>query len=183
MKNNCKKIFVLLLAISVMAISGCKKDDEKNTDTDNGGMKVTVQNATGLGAGLTGDKAELTVEEFSEKVEGCWGYKSDSKNWQVLRFTEGKLDDFTYMGHMWISGADITEVKQETDNSVSVKITYHEVAYGDDPVSPDAIEVEYLFKTNDDFENSLISVGKDEEFEYIYLGTWEEAMEYMDKNA
>ena len=113
------------------------------------------------------DKDFLSIESFCNKFMGCWGYR-DNDGWQILKILDGRLSFFTYQGHMWDDG-DIINIEQ-INNSITLTVLNKPFAWSDD-VTEEIYEMEFVFKSNDNFYNSLVLELYDREESLLFLGT------------
>lgn len=146
-----KMIFLLFVAMMLLILCACdgKKLSEKETYLETS----------------TETKEKLSVNSFCKKVNGFWGYEHDDGQWEILEFANGKINDYTYAGHIWISDGNIDYIEEISDDSVRINISYQEIVYGEDTVPGKTQRTEYILKSNDEFVNHLMK----DDWEYIYL--------------
>lgn len=154
-KKRSYKILALLLVLSLIPVlPGCVSQKERPIETP---------------------------EAFLEKVDGIWGHKRDDGFWEVLDFKYGRVSDYTYTGHIWVSEGVIDSVERVSPDTLKVVVSHQEILYGEPSgMEGEMLEATYFFKTNDNYNRSLIAESNGLEMRYIYLGrTQEEAERFL----
>lgn len=111
-----------------------------------------------------------------ERLNGYWGYRNPEGGWEIMNFENGKLNDFTYGGHMWIGDGNVSASENE-DGSVTLVISYTEIAYGDEIPSDEVITVQHRIQSDNGFKDSFTLCGDTASLDYTYLGRTREEMD------
>lgn len=143
-------LMILFLMLVLVVLSGCSKNpDEKLSNEFNENQKV------------------FSIESFCNEFNGYWGYNDDG-NWEILQIDNDRLKCFTYQGHMWHEG-NIINIEQEKDSLV-LTIIDEPVSYGDDPTEK-PFEINFVFKSNDGFNKSLIEEVNNIDKPLLFFGS------------
>ena len=111
-----------------------------------------------------------------ERLNGYWGYRNPEGGWEIMNFENGKLNDFTYGGHLWIGDGNVSASENE-DGSVTLVISYTEIAYGDEIPSDEVITVQHIIQSDNGFKDSFTLCGDTASLDYTYLGRTREEMD------
>ena len=120
------------------------------------------------------------VYNFLQRVDGYWAcYNYENDSWDVIRFYDGLMDDFTYAGHYWISEAVVHEVEQLDSDTVKVTISFYDTEPGDENTVPGQMVGYLILSSYDDFNETLIVEGEDWSLCYGYVGKTQEDLENL----
>ena len=114
------------------------------------------------------------INTFFEKVNGFWGSKNSEGGWNILCFNNGRIDDYTYQGHMWISDGIIEDIERDAEDVFRVVVSYEEIEYATENAQPQIKRAEYLFEIIDGYERILKVKLPDFESNYMFLGKSQE---------
>lgn len=93
----------------------------------------------------------FTVEGFSNKYNGYWGYR-DNNSWQLLQINDERFTFSTFQGHMWNNG-DIINIEQN-NNRITLTIKDEPLAW-DDEQQTAAIETKFVLSSDDNFSDNI----------------------------